>query len=369
MTQTRPILLLMLTGCLAATGCTPRTMEEQCRSIMAPHEVADGPGGSVCVISGDSVAFEYSFGLREAGEPNPIIPASNFRLASMTKQFTAMCILMLRDKGALSLDQPLTDFFPHFASVGRSITVHQLLCHTSGVVAYEDVMPDTTSVPVLDEDVLRLVQHIDSTYFPPGSAYRYSNTGYALLALIVERTSGKRFADFLRDEIFTPVRMSGSVAFEKGISEVSERVYGHSPADSGTGAYVLTDQSMTSSVLGDGGIYSSVRDLARWHWALERPAFVRSETVREAMTVHATSADGSTQYGYGWRIEEMDRDTAYHHTGSTRGFRNAFFRVPSKRLAVIVLMNRDDAPAEAIARELLESVREKLGGEMLNDKR
>ncbi len=265
-----------------------------------------------------------------------------------------MAVLILRDRGLLKLDDPLTDYFPEGPPSWKSITVKHLLTHTSGLVDYEEVMPETTSVPLLDRDVLRLVRTVDTTLFVPGSRYQYSNTGYALLALIAERMSGLTFAEFLRKEIFEPAGMAHTVAFERGISTVERRAYGYSPDSAVAGGFSRTDQSMTSSVLGDGGIYSSVTDLLAWHRVLLSERLVSRLTLDEAFMAHAVSDDGNVHYGYGWMIGEMGGWKMLSHSGSTVGFRNFIIRIPEREFVVIVLMNRADGGAERLARSLLQ---------------
>lgn len=313
------------------------------------------PGGAMLVAEGDRIIASRGFGLANVESNVPNTVETNFRLASVTKQFTAMAVLILRDRGSLSLDDPISDFFPEGPAPWRSITVRHLLTHTSGLVDYEDVMPETTSVPVLDKDVLRLVKMIDTTYFAPGSHYQYSNTGYALLALIVERTSGLTFAAFLRKEIFDPTGMTQSVAFENGISTVERRAYGYSPDSGSASGFFRTDQSMTSSVLGDGGIYSSVTELLAWHRILLSERLVPRATLDEAFTPHTTSDDGKVKYGYGWMVGEMEGWRTLEHSGSTIGFRNFILRIPERELFVVVLMNRADGAAEHLARALATS--------------
>src|SRR2546423_791956 len=131
-----------------------------------------------------------AFGRANLETQIPAATATNYRLASVTKQFTAMAIMMLSDRKLLSYDDPLTKFFPDFPPYGKQITVRHLLTHTAGMLAYEDLIPQGTIVPLKDRDVLNLIARQDRTDFAPGAEYRYSNTGYAHLALIVETVSG-----------------------------------------------------------------------------------------------------------------------------------------------------------------------------------
>lgn len=249
-----------------------------------------------------------------------------------------MAVLILSERNALSLSDSLRRFFPDFPAYGSGITVRHLLNHTSGLVDYESLMPDTQTVQVHDEDCLRLMFEVDSLYFSPGSRYAYSNTGYALLALIVEKVSGKRFAEFLKENIFTPIGMSTTVAFEEGMSVVPHRAYGHSLDD---GQWIRTDQSSTSAVLGDGGIYSNIEDLALWTSALWNYRLLSRESHVMAWS-DARLNDGTLiDYGMGWHTESY-RDIRHpHHSGSTRGFRNHIVLFPDQKLMVVVLTNRN----------------------------
>jgi CubicO group peptidase (beta-lactamase class C family) len=178
----------------------------------------------------------------------------------------------------------------------------------------------------------------DSTYFQPGSQHRYSNTGYALLALTVEKISDKPFRDFLRDNIFQPLGMDNTIAFEKNINEVRNRAYGYSIKDS---IVEFTDQSITSAVLGDGGIYSSLNDLYKWGQALYIGKLIDKKYLVESWTRGTTSTGVEFPYGYGWRLEKYHDIEATYHTGSTRGFRNIIYRIPAKNFTIVILTNRD----------------------------
>jgi CubicO group peptidase (beta-lactamase class C family) len=338
---------------MAGLSCSA-SIGTQADRILQPFKLSDGPGGAVMVVRQDSVVFAEAFGKSEVetGAVNTL--TTNFRLASVTKQFTAMAVMMLAERGKMSLDQHLSDFFPEFAPVGRRITVKHLLTHTSGLVAYEDVMPESTTVPLLDEDVLRLLKNIDSTGTVPGSAFVYSNSGFSLLALIVERVSGMSFARFLKENIFLPAGMNNTVAYERGISEVVQRAYGYSADTIHPGRFERTDQSLTSSVLGDGGVYSSVEDMRKWARALARGTLVSAKTMTAILSRNVTVEEGKTWYGYGWMIKSMDGVPVYFHSGSTVGFRTMILRIPERSLTVIALFNRSDMRAEEIGWDLAE---------------
>jgi CubicO group peptidase (beta-lactamase class C family) len=245
---------------------------------------------------------------------------------------------MLIDIGKLKLETTLQEIFPNFPDYGKNITIKNLLQHTSGLIDYEDLIPDTAAIQVKDQDVLDLIMQTDSTYFQPGSKHQYSNTGYALLALTVEKISGKPFRDFLQDNIFQPLGMDNTIAFEKNINEVKNRAYGYTIKDN---IVEFTDQSITSAVLGDGGIYSSLNDLYKWDQALYAGRLIDKKYLDESWTRGITTNGVEFPYGYGWRLEKYHDIEVVYHTGSTRGFRNIIYRVPEKKLTIVILTNRD----------------------------
>lgn len=316
---------------------------------MASYDRSDGPGASVVVIHDGRVAYMHSYGLADVEGRVRATPRSDYRLASLTKQFTATAIMLLVREGKLDYDDKVIDILPGFPTYGRDITVRHLLTHTSGLWAYEDFVPDTATVQVKDRDVLALLGRADSTYFAPGTAFRYSNSGYAMLALIVERISGEPFARFLHDRIFEPLGMNGTVAYEKGVSTVPNRAYGYSRRGD---AFVRTDQSPTSAVLGDGGIYTSVSDLVRWDHALEGHELVSAEARKLSWTPYVLRDGETTSYGFGWFVDQDRGRTRLTHNGETRGFTNAIVRYPDQRLSVIVLTNLSNSAPWDVAQKI-----------------
>jgi len=303
------------------------------------------PGAAVMIIDHGGIIFQKGYGMADLERQIPVSSATNFRLASVSKQFTAMAIMKLVEAGKLTYAKTLTNIFPEFPEYGDKITIEFLLQHRSGLIDYEDLIPDTATVQVRDRDVLRMMMSIDSTYFSPGTEYRYSNSGYAVLAMIVEKITGKRYAKFLEDEIFHPLGMLNTVAYEEGISTVPNRAFGYHVE---TGSVRFSDQSITSAVLGDGGIYSSLEDLFKWDQALYTEKLVSSESLERAFT------PALENYGFGWRIDEYKGHRRLHHTGSTCGFRNVIQRFPDDQFTVIILTNRREPEVADLADKLVQ---------------
>ncbi|MBD3411425.1 MAG: serine hydrolase [Ignavibacteriales bacterium] len=321
--------------------------------LFAPYDSTDAPGAAAGIIQNGELVFAEGYGLANLETGEPATPETNFRLASVTKQFTAACVLQLVEAGEATLETTLGSLFPEFPDYADDITVEHMLEHTSGLADYESLYPDTQTVQLHDADVVRLVAAVDSTLFPPGSRHQYSNSGYAVLATIVEKLSGVSFAEYLQANVFAPLGMDATVAYEKGVSEVERRAYGYSRADDG---WERTDQNVTSAVLGDGGIYSSVVDLAKWDAARYDDRILPRSVMDEATTRQTTNEGETFDYGFGWRLSTLDGDEVEYHTGASIGFRTILYRVPSRKTTVAILTNRNEGETLALAEAVMRSL-------------
>lgn len=305
-------------------------------SLMARYAQSDGPGASLLVVRDGQVVLAKGYGLANIERHEPVTPQTNFRLASLSKQFTATAIMLLVADGRLRYDDSITTLVAGLPAFARGVTVRHLLNHTSGLPDYEDFVPDSQTTQVHDADVPALISHASGLKFAPGTHYAYSNTGYCLLALVVEHVTGKPFADVLRDRIFTPLGMTNTMAREEH-TVVPHRAYGYTVRPTGVR---LTDQSNTSATLGDGGIYSSIDDFAKWDRALAQHMLVSAEAQRLAWTPPALPDTAVTEYGFGWFIGKAHGTTRQWHHGESRGFTNFILRYPDRRLTVVILTNR-----------------------------
>jgi CubicO group peptidase (beta-lactamase class C family) len=359
--KTRFATVLTLALSLSASAqVSPTQMDAIFAPIFAPLKSATAPGAAVLVIHNGQTVFRRGYGVTDLRTLHPIDAQTNFRLASFTKQFTGASIMLLVRDGRLHYDDHLTDIFPEFPAYGKSITIRNLLTHTSGLPDYEDILmakypktPDDKIPQILDAGVLRLLEQQASGKFPAGSKWEYSNSGYAVLAMIVERVSGKSFGQFLQERIFAPLQMSNTLAYENGKNEVPHRAYGHARKDD---RWLQTDQSPTSAVLGDGGIYSSLDDLTKWDRALQDHTLLSETEMKPALTP-AQPRDGAAKfpgganpsYGFGWFLDAYKGHKRASHDGETIGFRTTIQRFPDDQLTIIVLANRADVNPEEFA--------------------
>ena len=346
---------------LVASVASAQVSPNQIDAIFASLKSNDAPGVAVLVVHDGKAVFRNGYGVTDLRTRGPIEPQTDFRLASFTKQFTATCIMLLVHDGKIRYEEHLTDIFQEFPEYGKSITVRNLLNHTSGLPDYEDLLmkhypntPEDKIPQILDAGVLKLLEQQTAGQFPPGSKWQYSNSGYAVLAMIVEKVSGKSFGQFLHDKIFDPLKMNHTLAYEKGKNEVPHRGYGHTKEKDGS--WRETDQSPTSAVLGDGGIYTSIDDLEKWDRALREHTLLTEAEMQPALTpVQPTSGPAKFQsgrnlsYGFGWFLDPYQGHRRMSHDGETIGFRTTIQRFPDDNLTVIVLANRTDVDPAALA--------------------
>lgn len=357
-----PFFILFVLNSLALSQINASQID----SIFEPLVSPDSPGFAVGVMRNGQLLFARGYGLADLRTKTPITAHTNFRLASVTKQFTAMAVMLLVHDGKLHYDETLTDIFPEFPRYGSKITVRHLLTHTSGLKHYEDIYEKETAgtlpsqiAQIHDADVLRILEQQNAGSFAPGERWEYSNSGYAVLAMIVERVSGKSFADFLRLRIFEPLEMKHTVAYISGKNEVPNRAFGYRKA-SDNKAWVFSDQSATSAVLGDGGIYSSIEDLAKWDEALLQQKLLSAEEMKLALTPVRVNGgvtlddDSRSAYGFGWFLDPYKGHRRMWHYGDTSGFHTSIERLTDDKLTVVVLANRTDVSPGELALKVVD---------------
>jgi CubicO group peptidase (beta-lactamase class C family) len=330
------------------------------------------PGLAARVRKDGRAVFERGYGVRDLRTRTRIDARTDFRLASVTKQLTAMAVMLLVREGKVGYDDRLTDLLPGFPAYGKAITVRNLLSHTSGLPDYEELMDAaqrggppiwTEGHQIRDEEVIALLARQTQGRFAPGTSWSYSNSGYVVLGAIVARVSGSGFGDFLQARIFAPLHMDHTLAYQKGRNDVTDRAYGHTKEGD---AFRETDQSATSATLGDGGVYSNLEDLAKWDEALERHTLL-SETEMQPALTPARLIDGSeprwprepggdnlhprapVSYGFGWFLDPYHSRRRMWHHGETMGFRSVIERFPADRLTVVLLCNRTDLDPQELA--------------------
>lgn len=328
--------------CLSASALSRQELEEKTDSLLSRYSKPGVPGAAIGLVLEGEVLLEKGYGLRNLKEKTPTTPNTHYRIASLTKAFTATAILQLVEKGTLTLETTLTELWPEFPAYGKRISIHHLLSHTSGIKDYEGLIPSNFQGQVSDEDVFQILSRQTSAYFQPGTQYRYSNSGYCVLSRVIEKVSSMSFSSYLEKNVFLPLGMETTVAYVKGMEPIVERAFGYSPQ---SGGFILTDQSQTSATLGDGGIYTSVSEIFSWLdlWNGNGTS-VLSEESQKLMTTPKNLLSGKkTAYGYGWSLGTLFGYKKVSHTGGTIGHKHAIAYFPEKKLGLVLLVNRENA--------------------------
>ncbi len=296
------------------------------------------PSASFIVIQDGAVRLAKSYGYADIANGQLATPTTNYRIASVTKQFTAAAIMLLIHQGKLSYETKLTDVFSEFPEYGKTISIRHLLTHRSGLIKYNRFIQEGRTEQMLDKDVLNGLLTTDSTYFQPGTKYAYSNTGYAVLAQIIEKITGMSFSAYMNQEIFRPLNMTNSIILEKD-KPIQNRAYGYIVKDT---VITAKDQSISSAIQGDGGIYSSVLDYFKWDQALYSDQILPQAELDKAFYHYDEEGKSDEKgYGFGWRVSYYNGIKILEHGGSSTGFGSYVIRIPSENISVAIFTNRN----------------------------
>lgn len=314
-------------------------------------------GNALVAIKGYPV-FKYSNGHADLYKKTPVDFNTAFQIASVSKGFTALSVLILHDRGQINIHDSVIKYIPEFPF--DNITIRQMLQHTSGLQNYMYFVDHywNDENPITNEHVLELINdHNPQLNFFPGRRHLYNNTGYAMLALVVERVSGKRYFEFLHDEIFTPLEMSRSFAWNQAAIDTTTNIatgftrrgwkyrrFAHDPLD---------------EVLGDKSVYTTAEDLLKWDQSLYSDLLVSDTLLMEAFSNGKTSRGREFKYGYGWRLSEVDGKKVIYHNGLWNGFTSSLRRYVDDKITII-LLNNTNAPVASIEKQLYNILKKEL---------
>jgi CubicO group peptidase (beta-lactamase class C family) len=295
--------------------------------------------GAVLVGIDGKIVFENAYGLgdEEWSASNTI--HTKFRIASLSKQFTAACILLLQERGRLNVRDPISRYLSGLPEAWQPITIHQLLTHTSGIP--NDTSPENAGIDRTGATPQQLIGLVADKPldFKPGTNWNYSNTGYILLGTIVENISGQSYADFLQTNIFAPLGMRDS-GYDRAKDVLKERASGYEITDGHIANADFIDMSVPFSA---GGIYSTVEDLFRWNEALtENGNLLSADSLKQMFTEFPEATHEGQHYGYGVVISRLKfGKLLYYHGGGVKGFSSSLQRYPNDRVCIVVLSNLD----------------------------
>lgn len=305
----------------------------------------DGFSGTILIARDGKPVVSRGYGMANIELNVPNTPETIFRLGSVTKQFTAMSIMMLQERGKLSVSDPMCKYIAECPDTWKPITIKNLLTHTSGITNYTGFkdFATTTILPITTTAMTERLEK-EPLEFAPGEKFAYSNSGYYLLGAIIEKASGKTYKDFLQENIFTPLGM-GSTGYDDPLRIIMHRAAGYQKQ----AGKVINASYMDMTVpYAAGSLYSTTGDLLVWDQALYTEKLVSKKSLDEIFTPWK----GEAGYGYGWGIGKKFDRREISHGGGIYGFATQIARYPDDRVTVVVLSNIQAAPAGQIAGNL-----------------
>jgi len=378
---------------LVVLSIQAQTINARLDALVAPYREANAPGMVAMLIREGRVQWQTTFGLADLETHRPATLDTQFELASMTKQFTAMAIMILSEQGKLKFDDTLDKYCPEFPAYARTIHIRDLLHHVSGLPDYEELMVGKigdnffrsskgprAAHEFTSAEVLKTLSRQPKLRFAPGSGFEYSNSGYQVLGQIIERVSGKRYAEFLKEQIFEPLGMHDTLVLDERKRSGRHLALAYRKRN---GRWEDITYSPENYEYGDGGVESTGNDLFKWDQALRTGKLVRRATLDLAFTPgrinpgHTSNGkviethffEHPSAYGFGWFVSLENDAAVLEHGGDWSGYRTHMIRVPSRQVTAIVLTNSSNNDVARIAHRIIEIARRKEGTESLQTSR
>lgn len=336
---------------IAARAAETQDLASKVNAVFAEYAKADSPGCALAVIQDGRIAYEKGYGMASLEHGVPITPQTVFDIGSTSKQITAASILLLAQEGKLSLDDPVRKHIPEMPDYATPVTLRHLLHHTSGVRDYANLMAlsglnyeDLAD----DADGLAIIVRQKKLDFKPGDEHSYSNSGYFLLSLVVQRVSGKTLRDFAQERIFAPLGMTSTRFFNDATEVIPHRATAYGPRSGGGFGVQMSNWTQT----GDGGVQTTVEDLAKWDRNFYDPK-VGGAWLVEQLQMPGTLNDGSKiGYARGLMVDEYRGLRRVQHGGGWAGYRAQLMRFPDEKLSVITLCNLGSVSPGALAQQV-----------------
>ena len=347
----KPFILLCV-SLLIAPRADAQQENVRIDSLMSSLYKNGAPGAAIAVVKNGAVVFKKGYGVADLNTGKRITTSTNFNICSMTKQFTAYGILQLQSRKKLSLDDRLTKYFPNFTpAIARTVSIRNLLTHSSGIVDHYSYVDKKRFTEFWDKDVLTAIQSVDSAYFPSGSHYRYSNSAFCLLSLIIEKCSGKSYPEYMRTAVLGPLKMKRSGIIHPEF-KIANRALGY---EFEKDSFKISDakESLFFSTMGDGGMYTSIDDYVKWILAIQQKKIFDPKIMQAAQSPQfPIDSARNLSYGYGWFVAGSGDAKVVYHTGSNGGFRTIVFTKPAEKYSVIIFSNRTGIDLEDLVRAI-----------------
>lgn len=347
------VICLLLASCgeppVSATPSrtlTPEELSLKIDQVMSSLAEEDSFTGAVLVAQNGEVLLSQGYGWADHEKQLPNTPETKFRIGSLTKQFTAMAVLLLQAEGRLDVQDPICPYFQECPAAWQEITIHHLLTHASGIPNFTDFRDyrELKATPSTPEQIIARFKE-KPLDFKPGEKFRYSNSGYTVLGYIIEQASGQSYDMYVQQHIFEPLQMTSS-GYDHNDSSLAT---GYTGAKSRWKQADYIDMSIPFAA---GGLYSTIEDLYRWDQALYSDQFVSQELLDLMFTPHVKVPKSDDSYGYGWFIGKLGDQQVTSHMGGIDGFLTLIRRYTDNKVTIIVLSNRDTADVGDVADQI-----------------
>ncbi|SDQ16037.1 serine hydrolase domain-containing protein [Flagellimonas zhangzhouensis] len=307
-----------------------------------------GPGAVFLVAKEGEILYKNAFGMANLELQVPMRTANVFEIGSMTKQFTAISILMLMEEDKLNLDDEITQYIPDYPTLGYKITIHHLLTHTSGIKSFTSVK-GLNEIATKDMEPMELIDFFkkEPMDFAPGEQFKYNNSGYVLLGYIIEKVSGMSYADYVEQHIFKKLGMNSS-RYASHSKLIINRASGYHKRD----GYINSRQISYSLPYASGSLMSTVEDLLKWNEAIKNHTLINAASTQKIFTNYKLNNGNPINYGYGWHITSENDVKGYEHGGSIFGFKSMGVYLPEQDIYVIGLSNCDCNSPTQVTREI-----------------
>ena len=294
------------------------------------------PGCAALVAEKGQIIYNKAFGMANLELNIPMQPDMVFRIGSITKQFTAVAILQLMEQGKLSLQDDITKFIPDYPTQAYTITIEHLLTHTSGIKSYTSIPDYFNNVrkDMKPEEVIDLFKN-QPMEFAPGTKWNYNNSGFFLLGYIIEKITGKTYAEYIQENFFTPLGMTGS-CYGSDTKIIKNRASGYQQGNDGP---ENSDYCSMTQPYSAGSIMSTVGDLFKWHQAVHSYKLVKKETIDKAFTEYKLANGDGTGYGYGWFLSQLQGSPTIEHGGGIFGYLTSSIYLPEEDVFVALFSN------------------------------
>jgi CubicO group peptidase (beta-lactamase class C family) len=344
------VLLFLITSIVSIFNIvSAQSLESRIDSlILTEFNETNGPGGVFMVAQHGKAVYQKAFGKANLELDVDLTPDNVFQLGSMTKQFTAVAILMLEEQGKLKVSDPVLKYIPDYPS-GDKITIHQLLTHTSGIKDFTK-MKSLSSISQQEMTPKMMVDFFknEPVDFAPGSKFEYNNSGYILLGYIIELVSGDTYESFIKNYIFEKIGMTQSYyATDRRV--INRRAYGYHKKEYG---YVNKTVINFSVPFSSGSLMSTAGDMLKWQNALNKNQLLGAGTIKRAFSKYKLTSGEEFTYGYGWHIRELNGTPVREHGGSIFGFKTMGVYIPGEDIYVIGLSNCDCHSPTQLTRDI-----------------